>query len=86
MRAAAREGTVRAVVLAIDAAEGQVGKLIPLLEARRIPYYRVFLREELGAACGRAPVSAVGLTHPKLAQRAGQLLAAIPPAEDQHGR
>jgi len=76
VRAAVREGTVRQVILAADAAEGQRGKLIPLLDARRIPYYIGFSREELGAATGRAPVSAVGLTNAQLAARARSLLAA----------
>jgi ribosomal protein L7Ae-like RNA K-turn-binding protein len=74
VRAAVREGSVRQVILAADAAEGQRGKLIPLLDARRIPYYIGFSREELGAATGRAPVSAVGLTNTQLAERARSLL------------
>jgi ribosomal protein L7Ae-like RNA K-turn-binding protein len=72
---------VHRVILATDAAAGQQAKLIPLLDARRIPYYIGFSREELGAASGRAPVSAVGLTNPDLAARAGQLLAALPPSQ-----
>jgi ribosomal protein L7Ae-like RNA K-turn-binding protein len=81
VRAAVREGSVRRVILASDAADGQRGKLIPLLDARRIPYYIGFTREELGAATGRAPVSAVGLTNPQLAERAGELQAALPSTE-----
>ncbi|MEX2583070.1 MAG: ribosomal L7Ae/L30e/S12e/Gadd45 family protein [Gemmatimonadota bacterium] len=77
VRTAARDGNVRQVILAADAADGQRGKLIPLLDARRIPYHICFSQEELGAASGRAPVSAVGFTNTKLAERAGELLAAI---------
>lgn len=83
VRSAAREGEVHQVLLAKDAAEGQQGKLVPLLDARRIPYYIGFSRKELGDATGRAPVSAVGLTNPKLAKRVGELLKAIPLLEDQ---
>ena len=83
VRSAAREGEVHQVLLAKDAAEGQQGKLIPLLDARRIPYYIGFSRKELGDATGRAPVSAVGLTNPKLAKRIGELLKQIPLLEDQ---
>jgi ribosomal protein L7Ae-like RNA K-turn-binding protein len=83
VRSAVREGGVYQVLLAKDAAEGQQGKLIPLLDARRIPYYIGFSRKELGDATGRAPVSAVGLTNPKLASRMGELITALPLLEDQ---
>ncbi|MQA88940.1 MAG: 50S ribosomal protein L7 [Gemmatimonas sp.] len=79
VRAAVQEGSVHRAILAADAAQGQRGKLIPLLDARRIPYYIGFTREELGAATGRSPVSAVGLTNRALAERAGQLLMSITP-------
>lgn len=75
VRAAVREGTVHQVILAGDAAEGQRRKLIPLLDARRIPYFIGYTQEELGAAIGRAPVSAVGISNAKLAARARDLLA-----------
>ncbi|HUE96985.1 MAG TPA: ribosomal L7Ae/L30e/S12e/Gadd45 family protein [Longimicrobiaceae bacterium] len=77
VRAAAREAKVHHVVLAADAAEGQRRKLIPLLDARRIPYSIGFTRAELGAATGRPPVSAVGIDNPKLAGRARELLAGL---------
>ena len=82
VRSAAREAKVHLVVLADDAAEGQRGKLIPLLEARRIPYFIAFSRAELGAATGRPPVSAVGMTNPKLAGRARQALASDRSADE----
>ena len=74
------------MILATDGAEGQRQKLIPLLEARRIPYHIAFSQEDLGAASGRAPVSAVGLSNPKLAERTGELLSALMPWEEQPGR
>jgi ribosomal protein L7Ae-like RNA K-turn-binding protein len=77
VRTAVRDGSVRRVILAADAADGQRGKLIPLLDARRIPYHIGLTREELGAASGRAPLSAVGLTNPQLAERVGELAAAL---------
>jgi ribosomal protein L7Ae-like RNA K-turn-binding protein len=83
VRSAIRDGSVRQVILATDAAEGQRRKLIPLLDARRVPYHIGFSREELGAASGRAPVSAVGLSNAKLALRTGQLLAEPEPVEEQ---
>jgi ribosomal protein L7Ae-like RNA K-turn-binding protein len=85
VRAAAREGGVHLVLLAVDTADGQRGKLVPLLEARRIPYEIVFTRDELGAAIGRPPVSAVGLTHPAMATRVGELLRARLRSAEQQG-
>lgn len=77
VRNAVREGNVYCVVLARDSAEGQRQKLIPLLDARRVPYQIAFTREELGAASGRAPVSAIGISNPGLASRIGELLASL---------
>jgi ribosomal protein L7Ae-like RNA K-turn-binding protein len=85
VRSAARDGTVRQVILAADAAPGQRSKLVPLLEARQIPYYIGFTQEELGSATGRAPVSAVGLSNAQMAERAGELIAALPRSGDHHG-
>lgn len=74
VRAAVREGKIHQVILAGDAAEGQQRKLIPLLEARRIPFHIGLTQDELGAAIGRAPVSAVGLSNQSLAKQARVLL------------
>ncbi|MEX2570628.1 MAG: ribosomal L7Ae/L30e/S12e/Gadd45 family protein [Gemmatimonadota bacterium] len=74
VRSAVRDGSVKQVILAADAADGQRRKLMPLLDARRIPYHIGFSREELGAASGRAPVSAIGMTNPQLARRVRELL------------
>jgi ribosomal protein L7Ae-like RNA K-turn-binding protein len=85
VRAAARDGGVHQVILAVDAATGQRAKLVPLLEARRIPYEIVFTREELGSAIGRAPVSAVGFVNPAMGSRAGELLKARARSVEQQG-
>lgn len=77
VRRAVRDDEVRRVVVAEDAAPGQVGKLTPLLEARRVPFHTLFTRDELGAAIGRDAIAAVGLTNQNLARRAGELLAGI---------
>ena len=85
VRTAVREGGVCQVILAADAAEAQRGKLIPLLDARRIPYYTGFSREELGAALGRAPVSAIGLLNPQLGERVRVLTSELSGVSDQQG-
>src|SRR5687767_11950085 len=61
-RRAAREDGVLFVLVAADAAAGQSGKLIPLLEARGVPYAQTLSRAALGAATGRDFVSAIGIT------------------------
>ena len=78
VRRAVREGEVARVFLASDAAAGQVGKLTPLLDARRVPYHALSSRNDLGRAVGRGPVSALGLTNQNFARRAGELIAARP--------
>lgn len=85
VRDAVRHGKVQLVIVAADAAAGQVGKLVPLLEARGIAYDVIFTREELGSAVGRGPISAVGVTNRSMANRAGELLRGRSRPEDQQG-
>ena len=82
VRAAVREKKLRRVLLAADAAPGQRGKLVPLLEAVGIPYDVRFDRVELGAAIGRAPVSAVGIEGDGFARRLGELVAGLSSRRD----
>ena len=82
VRAAVREKKLRRVLLAVDAAPGQRGKLVPLLDAVGIPYHVQFDQVELGAAIGRAPVSAVGVAGDGFAQRLGELVADLSPRRD----
>lgn len=74
VRDAARRGVVEFVVLAADASENSRGKLLPLLTRLEIPHETRFERSRLGAAVGRAPVSAVGLTDASLAARLREVL------------
>lgn len=78
VRKGVRDGGVVRVVLAADAAAGQRDKLVPLLEARRVPFDIVFTRDELGRAVGRDPVAAIGCSDRNLARRVGELIAALP--------
>lgn len=81
-RAAVREGKAAAVLLAADASPTQSRKLIPLLEARGTPFAVRMTQAELGAALGRAPVSAVAVTDPNLARRLMELADAWPQPQD----
>lgn len=86
VRRAVRDGEVARVLLATDAAPGQAGKLTPLLEARQVPFHFLTTRDVLGAAVGRGPVSALGLTNQNFARRAGEFLAARPDARSAETR
>ncbi len=77
VRKAVRDGTVAGAILAADASPTQREKLVPLLEVQRVPYHIVLLREQLGGALGKAPVSAVGLTTRGFARRAAELAQAL---------
>ena len=74
VREALRHDDVRFVILAADASLNTKGKLLPLLDGRSIPYTIRFDREELGAAIGRAEVSAVGVADAALVRRIRSLL------------
>ena len=74
VREAARSDSLEFVLVASDASDNSRDKLLPLLEARQIPYAIVADRNELGAAVGKAPLSAVGITENHFALRVRELL------------
>jgi ribosomal protein L7Ae-like RNA K-turn-binding protein len=82
VRQGVRDGEVALILLAADASPTQRAKLTPLLEARRVPGHRVFSRDQIGAAIGRGPVAAVGITDPNFTRRAKALIAAISASQD----
>ena len=69
VREAARAGTLRLAVMALDASDNSRGKLLPLLIARGISHVIRYERNELGAAIGRGPLSAVGVVDAAFADR-----------------
>jgi ribosomal protein L7Ae-like RNA K-turn-binding protein len=81
-RRAVREGGVLFVLMAADGAPGQVGKLVPLLEARGVSYAQTLSRAALGAATGREFVSAIGFTQDGFARRARELATALAPQHE----
>ncbi|HUF49459.1 MAG TPA: ribosomal L7Ae/L30e/S12e/Gadd45 family protein [Longimicrobiales bacterium] len=78
VRDAARGDGLRFVLLATDASENSREKLVPLLTARSISHVTRYDRNELGAAVGRGPLSAVGVTDRALADRLQVLLRDSP--------
>lgn len=75
VREAARSGVLEIALIASDASDNSRNKLLPLLDARQIPYAVVGDRAALGAAVGKAPISALGITDRKLASRVKEMLS-----------
>ncbi len=73
VREAVREGRVRLVLLASDASRNSRDKLEPLLRAVGLRYGVIADRARLGAAVGRAPLSAVAITDGAMARRIDEL-------------
>ena len=74
VREAARSDSLHFVLIASDLSDNSRDKLLPLLNARQIPYAIVSDRDALGGAVGRAPLSALGIMERKLALRVRELL------------
>jgi len=68
VRQAAKRGNLAFVIVAPDASEHSLDKLLPLLRARRIRFVDVTSAAELGAAAGRESTAAVGILDRELAQ------------------
>lgn len=69
VREAVRSGRVRLVLLASDASRNSRDKLEPLVRAVGLEYAVIADRARLGAAVGRAPLSAVAVTDAAMARR-----------------
>lgn len=76
VRQAANAGAMPLVIVAEDASANSQAKLVPLLRARGIEHVIAFRRDQLGAAVGRAPLSAIGVTSPQLARQVRERLGA----------
>ena len=74
VREAIRAGRVRYVLVAADLTETGRDKLLPMLGSRNVPHAVRYRRDELGAAVGRGPLAAVGVTEAGLAGRLEALL------------
>ncbi len=78
VREAARGRRLRLVLIAADASANAKEKLLPLLDRRGIEYVVAASRDALGAAVGRSPLSAVGVTDAAFADRLKALIEAEP--------
>lgn len=77
VREAARSGSLEYALVASDASDNSRDKLVPLLNARQVPYAVMFDRATLGGAVGRAPISALGITAKSLASRVKEIVKEI---------
>jgi hypothetical protein len=68
VRVAARKGRLSLAVVAADASSHSRGKVLPLLEARRVKVVEVPSAAALGAAAGREAAAAVGILDAALAR------------------
>ena len=68
VREAAKKGKLALAVVAYDASENSVAKVVPLLEARRVRILRSPSAIDLGHAVGREQTVAVGIVDRQLAK------------------
>jgi ribosomal protein L7Ae-like RNA K-turn-binding protein len=68
VREAAKKGKLALAVVASDASENSLAKVVPLLEARRVPVIYTPSAAALGAAAGRQQTAAIGIVNRQLAR------------------
>lgn len=81
-RRAVREGRARLVLIAEDASAAQLKKITGLLEHRTVPARVAGGRDELGAAVGGPPLSALAITRREFAE---PLLRQLPAGGEKAG-
>ena len=67
VRLAARKGNLALALVAPDASPNSLKKLVPLLQATKVKTIQGPSAESLGAAAGRNPTAAIGITDRSLA-------------------
>jgi ribosomal protein L7Ae-like RNA K-turn-binding protein len=78
VREAAQKGQLALVVVASDASQHSVSKVVPLLVARRVRVVHTPSATELGRAVGRDQTAAVGIVDRQLAQGIRELMDTAP--------
>ena len=68
MREAVKKGEVALAVVAADASQHSLAKVVPLLEARRVRIVHAPSAVDLGHAVGREQTAAVGIVDRELAR------------------
>lgn len=87
VREAAKKGKLALAVVATDASQHSVSKVVPLLVARHVRVIHAPSAVELGRAVGREQTTAVGIVDRQLAQGIRELMDTAPASEpDGRGR
>ncbi len=68
VRDAAKNGTLALAIVAPDASRNSLGKVVPLLKAKRVQIIEGPSAVQLGAAVGREATAAVGIVDRNLAR------------------
>jgi ribosomal protein L7Ae-like RNA K-turn-binding protein len=84
VREAVKKGKLALVVVAPDASQHSLSKVVPLLEARRVRIVHAPSASELGRAVGREQTAAVGIVDRELARGIRALADSAP--ERSEGR
>src|SRR6058998_116212 len=80
VREAARRGKLALAVVATDASQHSLSKVVPLLVARRVRVVHAPSAFDLGRAVGREQTAAVGIVDRQLAQGIREMMDAAPGA------
>ena len=68
VREAVKKGQLALVIVASDASQNSLDKVVPLVEARRVRIVRAPSAADLGQAVGREQTAAVGIVDEELAR------------------
>jgi ribosomal protein L7Ae-like RNA K-turn-binding protein len=83
VREAAKRNKVVLAVVASDASQNSLDKLVPLLNARRVRFIEVPSAVALGAAVGRDQTAVVGIVDRQLAAGVSALVTAVPDGQQE---
>jgi ribosomal protein L7Ae-like RNA K-turn-binding protein len=81
VREAAKRGKLALAVIASDASQHSLSKVVPLLVARHVRVVHVPSASDLGRVVGREQTAAVGIVDRQLAQGIRELMDSAPQAE-----
>lgn len=85
VREAARKGKLALAVIASDASQHSMSKVVPLLVARRVRVVHAPSASALGHAVGREQTAAVGIIDRQLAQGIRELMDSAPASGREGG-
>lgn len=86
VRVAAQRNKLHYAVVATDAARNSLEKVVPMLNARRIPFVEAPTASELGALVDRDATAVVGVVDATLARGMRELVEGATPTRDIRGR